>query len=73
MSLIINQQKHDNLHSNGMEQIFGEIAQCIGGTTQIIQVSTNNAQKYNSLQGRWWGKSKKVDDEKGNENSSMLK
>ena len=56
-----------------MQQIFEGITKCIGGTRQVIQVSTNDAQKYNSLKGRWWGKSNKVDDEKGNENSFMLK
>ena len=73
MSFILNQRKDTNLFSNGMQQIFEGITKCIGGTRQVIQVSTNDAQKYNSLKGRWWGKSNKIDDYDVTDSSLVLK
>jgi hypothetical protein len=36
------------------------VVECMGGAKQKGSVSINDAQKYNSLRGRWWGKPESV-------------
>jgi hypothetical protein len=43
-----------------MSQILLIVVECMGGSKQKVSVSIYDAQKFNSLRGRWWGKSESV-------------
>jgi hypothetical protein len=46
--------------TSDLTQILSMVVECMGGAKQKVSVSINDAQKYNSLRGRWWGKSESV-------------
>jgi hypothetical protein len=43
-----------------LTQILSMVVECMGRAKQKVSVSINDAQKYNSLRGSWWGKSESV-------------
>jgi hypothetical protein len=43
--------------ASDLTQILSMVVESMGGAKQKVSVSINDVQKYNSLRGRWWGKS----------------
>ena len=57
MKLVVISRLDDDSNTQSLNRVFAAVSVCMSGAKQAVNVSTSDTQKYNSLKGRWWGKS----------------
>ena len=76
MKLVVESRLDDDPNdpnTRSLNHIFDAASVCMSGAKQAMNVSTSDMQKYNSLKGRWWGKSESIRTDAGPRNHIGLK